>query len=318
MAITTSVCTGGTNSHSESSENMNGIATDFVSEGVVGAITNTSGVSPATGAYAVNAQGTPDMTVAVTQGVAYVTGTPTGGNSQTFRVKMDASENVTISANSSGSTKYDWVYIKLDATYMQNPDVSAQSVASLTTSRSTSSSTDDGSPPTYGFLLAVVTVSNGAVSITNSNITDKRNRNDLISLDSNGNSSMVPAKPNKLVKTSVLRQDNTTNTYQSGNTVILTGYGVGVPGAAAFLSEAVTFGITFAAAPIVTISYGGDDTGASTTYGAGGNERKTYVVATAHTVTTTGFTARVSTTDATNWTAGDTVFYQWIAIGEIA
>ncbi len=231
---------------------------------------------------------------------------------------MDASQNVTISANSSGSTKYDWIYIKLDATYMQNPDVSAQSVASLTTSRSTSSSTDDGSPPTYNYLLAVVTVANGAVSITNSNITDKRNRNDLVSLDSNGNSSVVPAKPNKLVKTSVLRQNNTTNTYQSGNTVMLTGYGVGVPGAAAFLSEAVTFGITFAAAPIVTISYGGDDTGASTTYGAGGNERKTYVVATAHTVTTTGFTARVSTTDASSWTAGDTVFYQWIAIGEIA
>lgn len=209
MAITTSVCTGGTNSHTESSENMNALATDFISEGVVGSVTNTSGVSPATGAFAVNAQGTPDMTVAVTQGIAYVTGTPTGGNSQTFRVNMDAAQNVTISANSSGSTKYDWLYIKLDPSYMQNPDVNAQSVASLVTSRSTSSSTDDGTPPTYGFLLAKITVTNGAASITNSNITDSRTQT--------GSNALAPSAymPNNVVTGASLATSAITLGYAS-------------------------------------------------------------------------------------------------------
>lgn len=215
MAITTSVCTGGTNSHTESSENMNALATDFISEGVVGSVTNTSGVSPATGAFAVNAQGTPNMTVAVTQGIAYVTGTPTGGNSQTFRVNMDASQNVTVSANSSGSTKYDWLYIKLDPTYMQNPDVSAQSVASLVTSRSTSSSTDDGTPPTYGYLLAKITVTNGAVSITNSNITDSRTRTGVNQLDNATNNIVLG---NQLATSAVtLGYASSTSTYSITN-----------------------------------------------------------------------------------------------------
>lgn len=174
MSLTVSVLQGGTNSHETSSEEVNAIATDFVSEGVVGAITNTSGVAPATGGFAVNAQGTPDMTVAVSAGTAYVTGTPTSGNSQTVRVKNSASANVTIAANSTGGTRYDWVYIKLDPDKMKDPASDASDVATLTTSRSTSASTDNGTPPTYGYAIAVVTVSNGASSITNGNIADSR------------------------------------------------------------------------------------------------------------------------------------------------
>ena len=174
MSLTVSVLQGGTNSHETSSEEVNAIATDFVSEGVVGAITNTSGVAPATGGFAVNAQSTPDMTVAVSAGTAYVTGTPTSGNSQTVRVKNSASANVTIAANSTGGTRYDWVYIKLDPDKMKDPASDASDVATLTTSRSTSASTDNGTPPTYGYPIAVVTVANGASSITNGNITDAR------------------------------------------------------------------------------------------------------------------------------------------------
>lgn len=179
MAITTSIMTGGVNNHPTTSEDANGIATDFVTEGVIGTITNTSGVAPATGAFAVNAQGTPNMTVAVTSGVAYVTGTPSSQNSQTFRVYSTASENVTISANSSGSTKYDWVYIKLDATLLNAPTLAGDTTATLVTSRSTSNSSDDGTPPTYGYPLAVVTVANGASSITNSVIRDIRSNADI-------------------------------------------------------------------------------------------------------------------------------------------
>lgn len=174
MSISVSIMQGGVNNHPTTSEEANGIATDFVSEGIVGAYTNTSGVAPATGAFAVNAQGTPDMTVAVSAGVAYVTGTPSSQNSQTFRVKSGASENVTIAANSSGSTKYDWVYIKLDATLLNAPTLAGTTTATLVTSRSTSSTADDGTPPTYGYPIAVVTVANGASSITNGTIADVR------------------------------------------------------------------------------------------------------------------------------------------------
>lgn len=175
MAITTSIITGGINNHTTSSEEANAYATDFVSEGVTGTISNTGGVAPATGSFAVNAQGTPDMTVAVSAGVAYVQATPSSQNSQTLRVKNSASSNVTISANASGSTKYDWVYIKIDPTNANAPNTAADNVATLVTSRSSSASTDDGTPPTYSYPIAVVTVANGASSIANASIRDVRN-----------------------------------------------------------------------------------------------------------------------------------------------
>lgn len=174
MTLTVSVLQGGTNSHETTSEEVNFLATDLMSKGVVGVLTNTSGVAPATGGFAVNAQGTPDMTVAVSAGVAYVTATPTSGNSQLLRVKNSASSNVTISANSSGGTRYDWLYVKIDPDKAKDPNSGASDVATLVTSRSTSSATDNGTPPTYGTLIAIITVANAASSIANSNIADRR------------------------------------------------------------------------------------------------------------------------------------------------
>jgi hypothetical protein len=174
MGIYVDILQGGTNSHGVTVEDFNGIATDLLADGVVGSITNTSGVAPMTGAFAVNAQATPDMTVAVTQGVAYITGTPTSGTSMRVRVKMDAAQNVSIASNSTGGTRYDWLYIKLDPDKMKDPNASASDVATLVTSRSTSSTTDNGTPPTYGYCIAVITVANGASSITNGSIADKR------------------------------------------------------------------------------------------------------------------------------------------------
>lgn len=179
MSLTVSIMNGVTNSHPTTSEEANGLATDFVSEGVIGTYTNTGSAAPTTGAFSINAQGTPDMTVAVGSGVAYVQGTPASQNSQMFRVYNSASENVTISANSSGSTKYDWLYIKLDATLLNAPTLAGTTTATLVTSRSTSSSSDDGTPPTYGYPIAVITVSNGASSITNSVIRDIRGNADI-------------------------------------------------------------------------------------------------------------------------------------------
>lgn len=174
MSIIVDILTGGTNNHQTTSESANGLATDFVSEGIVGALTNTSGVAPATGGFAANEADTPDMTVDVSAGVAYVSATPTSQGSQVLRVKSSATESVVIAANSSGSTKYDWIYIKIDASTAADPNSGATDVATLVTSRSTSSSSDDGTPPTYGYPIAVVTVSNGASSIVDANIADVR------------------------------------------------------------------------------------------------------------------------------------------------
>ncbi len=186
MALYTSILTGGVNNHTTTSEEANSLATDFVSDGVIGDITSTSSVAPMTGAFAVNAQGTPDMTVAVTAGAAYITATPSGQSSQVLRIKLSANQNVTIAANSSGSTKYDYLYIKVDPTNAANPNLAGDDVASLVVSRSTSNSTDNGTPPTYGYLIAVITVANGASSITNGNIRDIRVKSEIT-----GNSSSI-------------------------------------------------------------------------------------------------------------------------------
>src|SRR6266850_6703160 len=136
MSIYTSVLTGGSNNHQTTSEEANYLVTDFISEGVVGVITNTSGVAPMTGALAVNAQGSPNMTVAVSAGVGYVQATPSGQATQTMRVYNNASANVTIAANASGSTKYDWVYLSVNAANAATPNVAGDNVTTLVTSRS--------------------------------------------------------------------------------------------------------------------------------------------------------------------------------------
>jgi hypothetical protein len=122
-------------------------------------------------------------------------------------------------------------------------------------------------------------------------------------------------KGNGLTKVSVLEQLNTTNGYKH-NSVILTGWGIFAQGAAANKSEAVTFGITFAAIPIVLATYGGDSAAANTSYGSGGNTVKGPVCIKAHTLTTTGFTAHIHTSDGTSWGATDNTFYQWLAVGQ--
>jgi len=173
MADYVSVLTGGSNNFDTTSEHLNALATDILEDGVVGSVGNTAGVAPMTGGLACNAQGTPNMTVAVTAGKCYVTATPSGQSSQRLRANI-AAQNATIAANSTGGTRYDWIYVKIDATNAANPAAAGDNVASIVVSRSTSSSTDNGTPPTYGYAIAVVTVANGASSITNGNIADVR------------------------------------------------------------------------------------------------------------------------------------------------
>ena len=175
--IITSIVTAGVNNHATVSEEANSVQTDLLSTGVVGTITNTGGVSPATGSFAINQSATPAMTIDITLGRAYVTCVPSGQASQLLRARMTANTAAfVINANATGSTRYDWVYLKMDAALAAAPSVSANDVASIYVSRSTSNTSDNGTPPTYCLILAVVTVANGATSIVNANITDKRVR----------------------------------------------------------------------------------------------------------------------------------------------
>lgn len=174
MSLKVDILQGGVNNHGVTVEDFNAFATDFLEDGVVGSITNTSGVSPATGAFSVNAQTIPDMTVAVTAGTSYITGTPTSGVSQRVRVVMDTNQNVTIPSNATGGTRYDWIYIKLDPAKMKDPLADSSDVATLVISRSTSNTTDNGTPPVYGYCIAIVTVANAASSIVNASVADKR------------------------------------------------------------------------------------------------------------------------------------------------
>lgn len=170
----TGILTAGTNLHATTSEEANQLATDFVTGGMVNAIGNTSGTAPMTGSFGVNAQGSPDMSVSVNQGTAYVSTTPTGQNTQLLRSTMPAAETVAIANNTSGVTKYDWLYIKHDPSNANNPDVNGTNVASFYVSRSSQNNSDDGTPPSYYELLSVLTVPNNATSITAAQIADRR------------------------------------------------------------------------------------------------------------------------------------------------
>jgi hypothetical protein len=190
-----SVLTGGSNNFATTSEHLNALQTDILSQGVTGTIGNTSGVAPATGSLACNAQGSPDMTVAVTAGKCYVTATPTSQGSQLFRANI-AAQNATIAANSTGGTRYDWIYVTVSAANAANPNVAGDNAVSITVSRSTSSATDNGTPPTYGYCIAVVTVINGASSITNGSITDRRSAVSISNNSSTDGWTAAEATPN--------------------------------------------------------------------------------------------------------------------------
>jgi hypothetical protein len=169
----TSPLTGGTNNAQTTSEDLAAIATDFISDGVVGAVASTVGVAPMTGGLSLNAQSTPDRTTALGAGIAYVTATPTSQGSQRLRVKIDA-QNITHSTNVTGGTRYDWIYIKVDPALAANPAADMSTTGTVYVSRSTSSTTDNGTPPAFGYHIHTVTLANAYPNIVNGNIADTR------------------------------------------------------------------------------------------------------------------------------------------------
>lgn len=174
------VLPSGVNQYLTPALSFNRVATDLITPGVVGAFTAT------TGSFAVTQAGVANMTAVVKGGsitAAYVSATPTGGVAQTFGVTLDADEAVTISNNTSGSTVYDFIYIKLDATKLNNPAVNGLDVVTLVTVRSSTpySATGANFGQSQGaqantLLIGVATVVNNAVSVTTAQITDARVR----------------------------------------------------------------------------------------------------------------------------------------------
>ncbi len=162
MADTVGILTGGVNSLQTTAADINAQRTDFVNDGVIAtttAMTNTSGVAPMTGPLAVN--WTSGAILAVTSGNAVIATTPTSQASQRLRATI-AAQNITIALNSTGGTRYDWIYIQMSASGAAAPATDGTGVASPLVNRSTSLTTDSVGAPAYGTLLAVVTVANGA------------------------------------------------------------------------------------------------------------------------------------------------------------
>ncbi len=137
------------------------------------------GVTDASGAnFRVDAQTSPNMTVKVNSGNAYVKGSSGNG----YPVRADASADVTINPNSSGNSRIDAVVLYIDKSQTANAD--ASNVAKLISVQGTPApsptapsdsdiSTAIGSSNPF-IRLAQVTVASGASSIVSGNITDKR------------------------------------------------------------------------------------------------------------------------------------------------
>lgn len=168
MTVIASIAIGGTNSYATPPAGVQSRIDELIYPGIM---------NP--GDYAVTAQGSPNMTVAVASGSAILSATPTSESARLFRADHSQSDNVTIAANSSGSTKFDLVYLLLPAAGLHTPASSGDLTAGstlLTSRQATSGMSLSGAGITNGILLAEVSVANGASSIVTGNITDKRVR----------------------------------------------------------------------------------------------------------------------------------------------
>lgn len=119
----------------------------------------------------------------------------------------------------------------------------------------------------------------------------------------------------KLVKTAVLRQDDTTNAYKN-NTVILTGFGVITQDGTATSVETVTMGVTFAAVPVILLASLGMNFATATVPQTGSRGKNS--IGQVDQLATSSFRAAVYSVDGTSATLNQYTHYSWIAIGELA
>lgn len=141
-------------------------------------VTSTGGVVGASD-YLVQAQGTPNNTVQIAPGRAYV---PTSDGKMMYSTYLDTSTNVTIASNSSGNARIDSIVLYIDLS--ASPDSTASNVAkfydvqgtpagSPTAPNSSQILSAIGSSNPY-IVLANIAVANGFTSINSGNITDAR------------------------------------------------------------------------------------------------------------------------------------------------
>lgn len=135
--------------------------------------------------------------------------------------------------------------------------------------------------------------------------------------DSNDHT-VINAGTSKLVKIKVLRQDDTSNSYEE-NTVILSGWGyMQGDGVAVTYGETVTFGITFSQAPVLVLGYPGYKlTTAPTSIADFTNQHAGagFHNVGSQAITTTQFTAvfgLYAAAPATQYNG-----YSWLAVGEL-
>lgn len=143
-----------------------GFTTDIVENGGV--------VDLAGGDLLVTQLGTPGMAVQVAPGTVYVENDSHTANSFenfVFQVVQDATVQLNISSNNSGSTRIDLICQKVDV--VTSPNDTASNVQELVIVEGTPGG---GAPatPAYHELLTEVTVADSASTITNANISDER------------------------------------------------------------------------------------------------------------------------------------------------
>jgi hypothetical protein len=146
---------------------------------IIVAFLNSTGGIVGAGDYLVAAQSTPNNTVQIATGRAYV---PTSDGQMVYSTKLDSIATVTIGANSSGNSRIDSIVLYIDLS--ASPDATASNVAKFFDVQGTPA----GSPvaPSNSqilsaigagnpyIILANVNVANGFTSINNANITDQR------------------------------------------------------------------------------------------------------------------------------------------------
>lgn len=158
------------------------IANDFIANaGVLDVVNSFKVTQRAAGA---------NMSVDVSAGTCYVLNSAWTTNdtvdTKYWRVVSDEIHNQAINSNASGNPRIDIVCIKVDTT--ATPDANASNVATVVVVAGTPGASPVApATPSNHLKLAEVTVANGATSITDSNISDKRVSLYLAQSPSNGN-----------------------------------------------------------------------------------------------------------------------------------
>lgn len=147
-------------------------------------------------------------------------------------------------------------------------------------------------------------------SQVNTNFSNLRSRTDL---ESSNSHITLTAGTDKLVRFTVLDQEDTSDSYVQNN-VILTGEGLILgDGSNPSIVETITFGVTFSARPVMV----GNHSGYHASDSEFRNRTSSNSFAQADNVSTTNGRIVVRTNDGSATVNNARYFYTWIAIGQL-